>query len=68
LFKYLGSLISYNLWDDEDVIAQVAAATASMGALTEVWQNPHINLNSKYLVFWAIPINLLLWGCETWLL
>ncbi len=67
-FKYLGSLISYNLCNDEDVTAQVAAATASMGALTEVWRNPHLNLYSKYLLFWAILTNLLLWGCKTWLL
>jgi hypothetical protein len=66
LFKYLGSLITYNLHDDEDDTARVAAATASMGALTEVWKNPHLNLYSKYLLFWVIPMNLLLWGCETW--
>jgi hypothetical protein len=68
LFKYLGSLISYNLCDNEDVTARVATANASMGALTEVWQNPHLNLYRKYILFWAIPMNLLLWGCETWLL
>jgi hypothetical protein len=64
-FKYLGSLISYNLCDNEDVTARVAATTASMGALTEVLQKPHLNLYSKYL-FFVIPMNLLLWGCETW--
>ncbi len=32
-FGYLGFLISYNLCDDDNVTAQVAAATASMGAL-----------------------------------
>ena len=32
LFRYLGSMISYNLCDNEDIIAQVATATASMGA------------------------------------
>jgi hypothetical protein len=36
LFRYLGSLISYNLRDDDGVTARVAAATASMGALKEV--------------------------------
>jgi hypothetical protein len=37
-----------------------------MGALKEVWQNQHLNIYSKYLLFRAIPMNLLLWGCETW--
>ncbi len=66
LFRYLGSMISLNLHDDEDITAQVAAATASMGALKEVWRNQHLNIYSKYLLFRAIPMNLLLWGCETW--
>jgi hypothetical protein len=66
LFRYLGSLISCNLCNDEDITTRVAAATASMGALKEVWQNPHLKIYSKYLLFWAILMNLLLWGCKRW--
>ena len=65
-FRYLGSLITYNLRDDEDIKARIAAANASMGALKEIWSNPNLNTYNKYLLFRAIPINLLLWGCETW--
>ncbi len=36
-FTYLGSTISYNLHDDDDVTACIAAAKASMGALKDVW-------------------------------
>jgi hypothetical protein len=32
-FRYLGSLISYNLHDDNNITARIAAANASMGAL-----------------------------------
>ena len=67
-FRYLGSLISYNLYDNEDITARVAASTASMEALKEVGQNTHLNIYIKYLLFQAIPMNLLLWGCKTWLL
>jgi hypothetical protein len=42
-FKYLGPCISYNLWDDADIEAQLAAANQSMGALKEVWHNPHLD-------------------------
>jgi hypothetical protein len=35
-FWYLGSLISYNLQDDDDITSRLAAATASMGRLKEV--------------------------------
>jgi hypothetical protein len=37
-----------------------------MGALKEVWCNPHLDMSIKYLLFSAIPMNLLLWGCKNW--
>ena len=37
-----------------------------MGALKEVWRNPHLDAYNKYLLFRAISMNLLLWGAETW--
>jgi hypothetical protein len=38
-----------------------------MGALKEVWRNPHLDVYNKYLLFWAISMNLLLlWVCKTW--
>ena len=37
-----------------------------MGMLKYVWVDPHIDLYSKYLFFIAMPLNLLLWGCEAW--
>jgi hypothetical protein len=37
-----------------------------MGRLKEVWRNPHLDIYHKYLLFRAVPMNLLLWGAETW--
>ena len=65
-FRYLGSLINYSLRDDDDITARIASATAAMGALKDVWRNPHLDIYNKYLLFQAIPMNLLLWGAETW--
>jgi len=66
-FCYLGSLINYSLCDDDDnITAQIASATAAMGALKDVWRNPHLDIYNKYLLFQAIPMNLLLWGAKTW--
>ena len=65
-FGYFGSLISYNLRNNEDIKACIAAAYSSIGALKEIWSNPHLDTYNKYLLFRAIPMNLLLWGCETW--
>jgi hypothetical protein len=65
-FKYLGSYISYNLRDDFDVEARLTSASQSFGALKNCWDNPHMDIYNKYMLFRAIPMNLLLWGCETW--
>ena len=67
-FKYLGSWISFSLRDDHDVAKRIASANASMGAMSNIWEDDHVDLYSKYLLFWAIPCNLLLWGCESWAL
>jgi hypothetical protein len=65
-FRYLGLLINYSLCNNEDITARIASATTAMSALKEVWHNPHLNIYNKYLHFQAIPMNLLLWGAETW--
>ncbi len=65
-FKYLGSFISFSLCNDYDVKKCITTATQSMGALKNVWNSPHHDNWSNYLLFWAIPMNLLLWGCKTW--
>jgi len=36
------------------------------GCTQEIWSDPNLNTHNKYLLFRAIPMNLLLWGCETW--
>ena len=39
-----------------------------MGALSKFWIEVSVNNSIKYLIFFTIPINILLWGCETWAL
>lgn len=67
-FIYLGSLTSYDLIDDPDIQRRISIASRSMGALKNLWDNDNIDMKTKYLFFLAIPINLLLWGCESWAL
>ena len=67
-FKYLGSWLSYNLCDDHDIDKRIASASKAMGALKSFFGLKQVNLYSKYLIFLAIPINLLLWGWESWAL
>ena len=65
-FKYLGSRISFSLREDHDIMKRIAAANASMGAMSKIWDNDHVDTYSKYLIFKAISCNLLLWRCESW--
>ena len=39
-----------------------------MGAMSKIWDDDHVDIYSKYLLFMAIPCNLLLWGSKSWAL
>jgi hypothetical protein len=51
MFKYLGFLISYNLRDDENITARIAAANASMGALKELCATPILTCTTNTSFF-----------------
>ena len=59
-FKYLDGYISYSLRDDYDVEARISQASAAMGALNPFWKDDVVYELAKYLIFCAIPCNLLL--------
>ena len=67
-FKYLGGYILYSLRDDYDVNERISQASSAMGVLNHFWSDRTVDDYSKYLIVWAIPINLLLWGSESWAL
>ena len=41
-------------------------ANALMVAPEKIWKDRHVYMYSNYIIFQAIPCNLLLWGCEIW--
>jgi hypothetical protein len=49
--KYLGSYVSFSLCDNYDIEKRVAVATQSMGALSNIWRSPYLEIWSKYLLF-----------------
>ena len=67
-FKYLGSWISYDLDDTYDINSRIKRANQAMGALKFFWLSEKVDILSKYLIYMAVPVNLLLWGCESWAL
>eukprot|EP00978_Attheya_sp_CCMP212_P037242 scaffold174172_cov56-Attheya_sp.AAC.1 len=66
--KYLGSLITSELNDAVDVEARIAQANKAMGALRDNFKCKQVSLKAKRMIYLAIPINLVLWGVESWAL
>ena len=63
------SSITHNLDDRIDVEARKKQATKALGAMMKnVFNNPHLEVKTKRMLYLAIPVNLLLWGSETWAL
>jgi hypothetical protein len=60
VFKYLGTMVSFDLRDDTDIKMRIKKASQSMGMLKNVWDDPYVDKETKYLFFLAIPVNLLL--------
>ena len=65
-FRYIGSFVSYNICDEHDGDGRLDSVSSSMGELDHFWKDTSIDLRRKYLIFLAITINILLWGCESW--
>ena len=59
-FKYLGSCISFSLQYDQDIAKGLAVTNDLMGAMYKICEDDHVYAYSKYLIFKAIPCNLLL--------
>ena len=68
-FKYLGSYITQDLSDTFDVKNRIIQANKAMASMMpHVFQNKSLSQHVNKLLYMAIPMNLLLWGCETWAL
>eukprot|EP00978_Attheya_sp_CCMP212_P033214 scaffold133070_cov20-Attheya_sp.AAC.1 len=65
-FRYLGSTITSLLSDSIDIDARIAQASKAMGALWKYFRCKQVSLTAKRLIYLAIPINLVLWGAESW--
>ena len=67
-FQYLGTTITGDLREDTEIKTRISKASQSMGALRDFFRNKYVNLRTKFLIYLAIPINIALWGCESWAL
>ena len=66
-FIYLGSTISSDGCIDDEIQSRVAKANASFGRLRErLWNNHHVSMRVKGMIYRAIVLSILLYGAEAW--
>ena len=58
--------MSHNFQDEKEVVLRVALASRAMENPHSLWKCQEVESYSKFLVFMEMPMNLLLWGHESW--
>lgn len=61
-------MISYDLSSEHDIKHCITTAAQATGALKIFWDCESVDIYAKTLIYKAIVRNLLLWGCESWVL
>ena len=64
-FKYLGAYISNDLKDDYEIDTRITKATQQIGALKYFFRAAQVEIETKFRIYMAIPLNTVLWGCES---
>ena len=69
-FTYLGSTLSWNVVIDDEVKARLARAGVAFGRLYKnvwnVWNRRGITTETKIMVYRAVILTTLLYGCDAW--
>ena len=65
-FKYFGSITTPCLTENAEINARIQRAKSQMGVLRHFFSCKHIELRVKYWVYIMGPLNVLLWGSESW--
>jgi hypothetical protein len=66
--KYLGSIITCNLRDKIKVSTRITIAHYQITKMSGFFNCRDVSIAMKILMYQAIPLNTVLWGCETWVL
>ena len=68
-FKYLGSVLTRNCRDDEDVALRLKTAGNVFGALRKsVFSSAKVSYDAKKVVYEGLILSILLYGSESWCL
>ena len=68
-FCYLGTMLTRDCRDDEDVCCRIKKAGNAFGSLRRsLFANPYIDYDAKGAVYRTLILSILLYGAETWCL
>ena len=67
-FKYLGSIFTSSLKDDEDIKRRISQACGAFAQAEKVLCDHRLQAKTRVRFYEATVVNLLLWGCESWAL
>jgi len=66
-FRYLGTLLSRNCKDDNDIIMRINKAGNAFGALRKyIFENRTVSIQAKRVVYESLILSILLYGAESW--
>ena len=67
-FKYLGATLSKDGTCTAEIRIRIVTATAAMARLGRIWKSSSISFRTKYSLYRALVLSILLYGCEAWTL
>ena len=65
-FKYLGSIISYDLTSDADIAYRIRNATGAFAKVKKTLTSRKIKLEERSAIYVVIVVSILLFGSESW--
>ena len=65
-FKLLGSILAYNLKDDDEIEARISAQGAFQSIRIQFFSAKGIKNVHKKTAYEGLVLSILLYGCETW--
>lgn len=67
-FKYLGATLTKDGRSTTEIKTRLAMATSAMAKLNNIWKSREISFSTKFKLYRALVLSILLYGCESWTL
>jgi hypothetical protein len=64
-FTYLGSIITEDLGDSDEIHACLGKANGILHGLNNLWRSKGLSVSMKKQFYIATVVNIVLWGCES---